>query len=239
MGLVRIDDWEPREIESGDKWPPHTFVSVDANALRRHWPNGPDRYSTPLALAWFSQQRPAICTRSHGELPRGFIAAGIATPPEHGKRRIALTLPRSAACERRAPPTLREVAATSLTHQAALSDLATRADAANLQMSVFGSFAWQHVTGLTYVTEHSDLDLLWRPRSARELQSAIELLARWESQFGLRADGEAVFPGGQAVNWREWAQPSATILVKSITGARLLGRAACLAALSTEPHARE
>jgi phosphoribosyl-dephospho-CoA transferase len=65
----------------------------------------------------------------------------------------------------------------------------------------------------------------------RELRAGIELLTRWESEFGLRADGEAIFPNGDAVCWREWATSCDTILVKNINGVRLSARAACLAML--------
>jgi phosphoribosyl-dephospho-CoA transferase len=220
-------------VSADERVPRHTFICVDADALSRHGPWAPDPATAEFVLAWFSEQRPAICTRSDGRLPRGLIAAGIATLPAQGKKRIAFTLPRSAVMARVAPPTLREVAVTCTLHRSALAELARRAEAADLQLSVFGSFAWQHFTGLNYVTERSDLDVLWRPRHAHELQAGIDLLARWESEFGLRADGEAVFPNEDAVCWREWAMSSDTLLVKNAAGARLLGRNACLTAWLT------
>jgi phosphoribosyl-dephospho-CoA transferase len=216
-------------VAAHEGWPRHTFIQVDAEALERHGPSAPDRQTTEFVQIWFVEHRPAICTGSHADLPSGCVAAGIAMPPAQGKRRIALSLPRSAIVAHLPPPPLGEVAKTCTLHRGALLELVRRAESARLQFSVFGSFAWQHLTGLRYVTESSDLDVLWWPRHVHELHTGVDLLARWESEFGLRADGEAVLPNEDAVSWREWAKSCDTLLLKNAVGARLAGRSACLA----------
>jgi len=72
----------------------------------------------------------------------------------------------------------------------------------------------------------SDVDLLWRPRNAAELERGTALLAAWEKSEGRRADGEILFadPAGRelGVSWREWATArSGRVLVKTLLGARL------------------
>ena len=74
-----------------------------------------------------------------------------------------------------------------------------------IELRVFGSLAWQALSGLPYLTSQSDIDLLWHPKSRRQLQQGIELLACWEQTSGLRADGEVLFGGTSAVSWREWS----------------------------------
>jgi len=60
------------------------------------------------------------------------------------------------------------------------------------------------------------------------------VLSCWEKDCGMRADGEAVFPDGGAVSWREWSSASVTLLVKSIRGVRLSARAACIASFDVD-----
>ena len=67
----------------------------------------------------------------------------------------------------------------------------------DLELRVFGSLAWQALSGLQYLTPQSDIDLLWHPLSNAQLQQGIALLARWEQDHGLRADGEVLFGGEQ------------------------------------------
>jgi phosphoribosyl-dephospho-CoA transferase len=90
---------------------------------------------------------------------------------------------------------------------------------------VFGSLAWQALSGLPYLTPQSDIDLLWHPQSNAQLQQGIALLARWEQTSGLRADGEVLFGAGSAVSWREWATS------KSGNGQRVLVKRASIAEL--------
>ena len=67
----------------------------------------------------------------------------------------------------------------------------------SIELRVFGSLAWQALSGLPYLTPQSDIDLIWHPRSLAQLQQGIALLASWELASGLRADGEVLFGGGQ------------------------------------------
>jgi phosphoribosyl-dephospho-CoA transferase len=91
---------------------------------------------------------------------------------------------------------------------------------------VFGSLAWQALSGLPYLTPQSDIDLLWHPQSNAQLQQGIALLARWEQTSGLRADGEVLFGAGSAVSWREWATSKSgngqRVLVKRASSAELV-----------------
>lgn len=91
---------------------------------------------------------------------------------------------------------------------------------------MFGSLAWQALSGLNYMTPQSDIDLLWHPLSHMQLQQGIALLARWEQDHGLRADGEVLFGINSAVSWREWAAlksgDNQRVLVKRASSAELV-----------------
>ena len=112
--------------------------------------------------------------------------------------------------------------------QRALAPLAHDATGARVALRVFGSAAWQAQTGLVYLHERSDIDLLFEPKDMGEINTAIALFDRFERRTAIRLDGEIIFPGGDAVAWREWncAKSDGRVLAKSLTGAALVPKAA-------------
>ena len=89
---------------------------------------------------------------------------------------------------------------------------------------VYGSHGWQHLTGLDYVHERSDIDLLVGVDTPSRSDSVVGLLdaAAFDNP---RIDGEIEFADGRSVAWREWARSRAgqarQVLVKRIHGAAL------------------
>jgi phosphoribosyl-dephospho-CoA transferase len=183
--------------------------------------------------AWLAADRPLVVARRHGPLLQftplliaETISVGLALPPAQGKRRIALSVA-THDIARYTPPLLLcdALAHAPVEWQSALADLSDAAIDIDIELRVFGSLAWQALSGLPYLTPRSDIDLLWQPRSNSQLQQGIDLLARWEHGSGLRADGEVLFGGSSAVSWREWAtlKPGndQRVLVKREFGAEL------------------
>jgi phosphoribosyl-dephospho-CoA transferase len=105
--------------------------------------------------------------------------------------------------------------------QTPLSELDASFAAAGLRLRVYGSLAWQHITHESYVTDQSDVDLLFKPKDRGELDVALTLLQAWEQRSGLRADGEVLLPDGAGVAWRELLRAQNRVLVKSAEGVRL------------------
>ncbi len=157
--------------------------------------------------AWLAADRPLVAARQPcGEPHTERISVGLALPPALGKLRVALVAA-SNDIARYAPPLRLDYA---LAHapagwQSALAELDAAAMDAGIELRVFGSLAWQALSGLQYVTPQSDIDLLWHPQSHLQLQHGMDMLSRWEQSSGLRADGEVLFGGSNAVSWREWA----------------------------------
>ena len=152
---------------------------------------------------------------------------GLALPPAQGKRRIALSV-HTHDIIRYTPPML---LADAIAHapaewQPALAELDAAATNLDIELRVFGSLAWQALSGLQYLTPQSDIDLLWHPLSNAQVQQGIALLAQWERSSGLRADGEVLFGGSSAVSWREWATLKSgddqRVLVKRVSTAELV-----------------
>jgi phosphoribosyl-dephospho-CoA transferase len=109
-----------------------------------------------------------------------------------------------------------------------LACLDRQAAEAGATLRVFGSLALQTLTGLPYLTPSSDIDLLLTPASLRQLDDVMRLVCAAAEQLPL--DGELVFPGGQAVAWKEWANAARAgdgmrVLAKDMRGVRLMTQA--------------
>jgi len=183
----------------------------------------------PLVVA--RQVRPA----GGGLSESAFVTAGMPLPPWLGKHRLAFKIPLRA-ISRTGPP-LRLVDAIPhlpATWRRPLAQLLRNASPTGIVFAVYGSAAWQALTGEKYLTPASDIDLLWRPVGPDQLASGIALLGDWEAATGLRADGEILFGDDDAVAWREWMgdggkSSTSRVLVKSLAGARLCTRRELLA----------
>jgi len=178
--------------------------------------------------AWLAADRPLVVARQPDNMFAGTIAVGLASPPAQGKRRIALGVS-AHDIVRHTPPLLLAdtIAHAPAAWQPALAELHDTAINIDIKLSVFGSLAWQALSGLQYLTPQSDIDLLWQPLSNIQLLQGITLLARWEQTSGLRADGEVMFGTNSAVSWREWAalkrDNDQHVLVKREHSAELVG----------------
>jgi len=183
-----------------------------------------DLAGDPLVARWPDEGWPTILRRAMPGEPAG-VPLGLPFPPSAGKRRLSFLLqtddivsivrpPLLNAARRSAPPlwwpTLDR-----------LHELARRH---SVKARVFGSLAWQALTGLVYVTGNSDLDLLLDIRRDTDLDRLATDLAAIEAEAPMRLDGELMRPDGAAVNWREFHAGAGKMLVKHIDGIGLLGR---------------
>jgi phosphoribosyl-dephospho-CoA transferase len=96
---------------------------------------------------------------------------------------------------------------------------------------VYGSYAWQILTGKSYIHQDSDIDILIAVNSIAQLDYALIFFQQLEPLLKIKIDGELIFYHSQAVAWREWLQASEIVLVKSLTSVNLAPRAELLAGL--------
>ena len=87
---------------------------------------------------------------------------------------------------------------------------------------IYGSLAWQAGSGVGYVDDDSDLDLLLRPVSKEQAKACLDLLDTASRTATMRLDGEMEFPDGSAVAWKELASGATSMLVKKIDGVALV-----------------
>jgi len=194
------------------------------------------------ALArWQDNDWPAIVRRRDADAGADQVCLGIPLPPDPlsgEKIRIALRA-RQDHIGRTARPLPLQAApmGSARAASAAVNALArAAAGAAGVALHVYGSFAMQALTGQTYLTPSSDIDLLFYPTSRPQLDAGLALLAAHARSLPL--DGEIVFPGGAAVSWKEWLQAAASrsrVLVKDLHAVRLAEPAVLLAMLEARP----
>lgn len=194
-------------------------------------------------LRWGRARWPAVATRVPPDLPPGLangdVALGLALPPaasDGAKARLAFVARTvDIAASRAALPLARAIRTVPDTWRPALSVLLDDAVGAGLGLRVYGSVAFQALTGQAYLTAASDIDLLLAPRTIGQYRCALALLAGHARALPL--DGEIVFPRGQAVAWKELLRAAgarAPVLAKSLHAVSLVTVDSLLASLSTE-----
>lgn len=190
------------------------------------------RHRAALTL-WQGQDWPAVVRRFDLDARPDEVCLGLPLPPDQDtgeKVRIAL---RAQAMEisRTSPAVeLRSALRCAGPWREALAALEREAE--HLHLRIYGSMAMQALTGLLYLTPASDIDILFHPRSQEELHDGVALLSRHAAHAPL--DGEIVFPGGQAVSWKEWRMAMdnpAKVIVKELHAVRLADTASLLATL--------
>ncbi len=192
----------------------HDLLDVEPGAWAAALAERPDLVGVPHVAGWIEAGRPVILRRAHpGEA--GGVPVGLPLPPGDGKRRIGLALPPEAV-RPRAPVLLTEARdAGPPAWAATVEALLALGARQNFAPRPFGSLLWQSLTGLTYLSAGSDLDLLW-PVPGAVPSALLDGLAAIEARAPMRLDGEILLTDGGGVNWRELhaAAPGDTVLVK-------------------------
>jgi malonate decarboxylase holo-[acyl-carrier-protein] synthase len=166
----------------------------------------------PLVSGWGDMGRPLIVRRAIADDPPGQIPLGLPLPPAQGKRRLSLTLRDRDILRAEPPPLLADAAASAPRDWHATID---RLLALDPSTRTFGSLAWQHMTGLPYLTATSDLDLLWYVGGDVDMPARLRAVAAIAARAPLRIDGEIVGAAG-GVHWREaMIEGNGQILVKA------------------------
>jgi malonate decarboxylase holo-[acyl-carrier-protein] synthase len=204
----------------------HTMVKTSAAAWTAVMARHPEFSENAIIEGWVRAGRPLIVRRPGCSDPAGQIPLGLPLPPSHGKRRIAVALDAGEIVERKPPPLLADAAASA---PAAWQETIDRLVRLCPQTRTFGSLAWQHLTGLLYLTDHSDLDLLWRVGASKQASTLPLEIAGIARQAPMRLDGEIICAAG-GVQWRELTgADSDDVLVKGLSGVHSMTRAAFLA----------
>lgn len=186
----------------------------DAEAIVQDWISG----GLPLVIA-----RQSSC--QSGKTVQ--IAMGLTLPPKEGSLRIGCLL-HSDDILQVCPPTPLLACISSLPLKLVMPLLALAQDlqSIGIEALVYGSLAWQTISGLEYLHAESDIDLLSEVDTPEQLHDLIAMLKKNSAPLNNRLDGEIRFPDGSAVAWIELANafdhPTAELLVKGDTDVRMV-----------------
>ncbi|WP_321790191.1 malonate decarboxylase holo-[acyl-carrier-protein] synthase [Burkholderia pyrrocinia] len=183
----------------------HTLVTLTAAGWGAAFARDPALAADPLVRAWAERGWPLIVRRaSPDEADAGRVPLGLPLPPAAGKRRIALNVAADALATVDPLPALADVlAAAPDAWHAPLRELDALGARCGVQGRVFGSLAWQALTGERYLGPSSDLDIVFPLPGAASLASLLDGLAAIDARAPMRIDGELLRDDGAGVNWRE------------------------------------
>jgi phosphoribosyl-dephospho-CoA transferase len=213
---------------SAPRWRRHDLLHVTPDAWASALSRSPSAIDLPLVRDWADRGWPVIVRRRDTAEESLLVPIGVPLPPQAGKRRVALLLQADGVKRHSSPPLLDEAArAAHSAWQSTIDALVALGRRTGVEPRAFGSLLWQHLTGLTYLSPSSDIDLLWPVPASFDISSLLFGIAEAQRHARLRIDGEILFPDGSGVNWRElWsalgAKDRATVLAKTMEGVRLL-----------------
>ncbi len=200
----------------------HELTFVSPAAWRSILETRKDLVDEPLVAGWVDQGWPLVVRRFAPGETEG-LPLGLPLPPCFGKRRLSFLVQPEDVISFAQPPLLsvaNEAAPSSWTHT--LNQVTRLAAEHGVEARVFGSLGWQTLTGLDYLTNKSDLDVLLTFPRGTDVAALTNGLAEIEAAAPMRVDGELVREDGAAVNWRELHSGAREVLVKTTRGVTLL-----------------
>jgi len=209
----------------------HDVVHLHRDAWASRLCNSFHSASSPIVDEWIALGRPLVARRPSACDGDG-LPLGLPLPPSLGKARIAITVPREAIAAIAPPPALIEI--QNLAPPAwrpTLDHIVVLCAKLDVELRVFGSLAWERLTGLTYLTQASDIDLLFLGAARSAIAPLVDGLVEIEAHAPMRLDGEIVRLDGAAVNWREVRAAPHEVLIKTLDGVLLQSSAEFLGGL--------
>ncbi|MDR6661303.1 phosphoribosyl-dephospho-CoA transferase [Tardiphaga robiniae] len=202
----------------------HDLVFVSQHGWRAMIEVRDDLASDPLIARWAGEGWPTIRRRALPDETSG-LPLGLPLPPSAGKRRVSLLSEQDDVVSVARPPSLdHAMTCAPQLWCATLYGLVELSNRHAIDVRVFGSLAWRTLTGLNYVTDRSDLDLLFDIRPGTDLDLLTAELAALETAAPMRLDGELMREDGPAVNWREFHDGTPQVLAKNLNGIALVDR---------------
>jgi phosphoribosyl-dephospho-CoA transferase len=239
-GVARVPVVKPERAASTAALPRHTLVWIAPAWHAYLLGKASDAGAAAALRRWFAADWPLVARRRDPAVTDpDIVALGLPLPPAQGKRRLAFAVPWRAVARCEAPWPLARV--RERLPQVVAQRLAPL-DAGTLPSPprVFGSYAWEAITGMPYVGSESDLDLTVAPTAHAVLAPLLACLADWERRSTLRIDAEIRFPGQRAVAWREWLaarSDDSLVLAKTPVAVELLRRGELAASLTAGDRA--
>ncbi|MGU7775574.1 malonate decarboxylase holo-[acyl-carrier-protein] synthase [Burkholderia sp. MR1-5-21] len=206
----------------------HTLVTLTAAGWAALFARDPALAADAPVRRWAECGWPLVVRRAlPGETG---VPLGMPLPPSAGKRRIALSVDAGALASVGAPPAFAAVLdAAPAAWRQPLRELDALGARCGVAGRVFGSLAWQALTGERYLTDSSDLDVVFALPDPARAATLLDGLAAIDARAPMRVDGELLRDDGAGVNWRELHARLPEVAVKTAGGVALDTAAAFLA----------
>lgn len=199
----------------------HDLVYVSPDRWRLLIKTSVELAENPLVATWVDRGWPLVARRANAGEGQG-VTLGLPLPPSAGKKRLSLLMqPEDVLAVVQSPSLTSTIRAAPRSWELTLLRLGQLAKEQDVEARVFGSLAWQVITGLDYLTDRSDLDFALHIHRDTHLRPLADELAHIEDDAPMRLDGELI-RGGSAVNWRELHAGAQDVLVKTIHGITLI-----------------
>jgi len=184
-------------------------------------PYTPDSGHIAFARAWVAQGLPLVVTRqpTHPVTGAAHIALGLTLPKPATRQRISLSVPTEAILRQSGPLELAEAMAPFPHWQELIFRILDICTTADVTPCVYGSLLWQTISNCEYITNTSDLDVLFTCTESSNVKRLLDSLTSLDESTP-RLDGEILVPSGWAAAWREVATActsggSSRVLAKS------------------------
>lgn len=196
----------------------HDLVRVEPSAWAAMLFERPDLDDVPHLAGWADAGRPLIVRRFAPGEARDRIPLGLPLPPADGKRRIGSAVSPSEISPFPAPTLGEARAAAPAAWHPTLDALIALGAGHGIAPRPFGGLLWQAVTGLRYLTDASDLDVLWPLSEPVPPNGLLDGIASIAADAPMRLDGEILFPDGAGIHWRELheAPDDGEVIAKSL-----------------------
>jgi phosphoribosyl-dephospho-CoA transferase len=195
----------------------HQLLRVRPDGWQRALGLHPEIAAREHVADWVSRGWPVMVRRYLPADQPELIPVAISLPPSSARSGIALQLLPQDIGQRLPAVSLREcVELAPAAWTETLKSLLELGERLNAPPAVFGSLLWQKLTGLSYLHERSDLDLIWRVTQSQQGLALARAMAAIAAHSPMAIDGEFLLPDGAGVQWREFLDGAQEVIVKTL-----------------------
>lgn len=163
-----------------------------------------------LLAEWLSLERPVIIRRPGLTVDGSAVNCGIPLPPAQGKKRISFLAPLASIERKGKLPLLRDCIGINKNMKELIEVFEKNA----FEAHVFGSLAWEYLTGLKYLQKSSDIDISFKVENSAELHKLDRLLSE-NHELLKSCDIEIILWNGDSFSRREFLNSSKDIMIKN------------------------